>query len=92
MLLGAAVFSIYQNDFILFWLSCSGILLKTLIDSMLIVIGLRYTGYKMKLSDYLFMPLHQLINVVYNMALGLYSLASNGKGYLWKGRRVIINP
>ena len=40
MLLGAAVLPIYQNDFRLFWLSCSGILLKTFIDSMLIVIGL----------------------------------------------------
>ena len=91
-LLGVMGFAIYQSNIKLLWLSCSGIFLKTFIDSILIALGFRYIGYKMKLRDYLLMPLHQLVNIVYNMALGLYSLASNGKGYLWKGRKVTKTP
>ena len=73
-------------------IACTGISVKTLIDGMLIFYGAKYAQYPLKLVDYLLMPFFQVINVLYNVVLGLQSLVSNGKGYLWKGRRVNTNP
>ena len=69
-----------------------GLAAKTIFDGVVIVNGARHVQYPLRLWDFFLMPIFQVINVFYNLVLGFQSIASNGKGYLWKGRRVIINP
>lgn len=91
-LLGVIGIGLYFQNQNYIGITCTGVIIKTLVDGILIFYGAKYVQYPLKFTDFLLMPFFQVINVLYNIVLGLQSLVSNGKGYLWKGRRVNTKP
>ena len=92
LFLGVISISLYNQDLNYVGITCTGVFIKTLVDGILIFYGAKYVQYPLKFIDILLMPFFQVINVLYNLVLGLQSIVSNGKGYLWKGRRVNTKP
>ena len=92
LFLGIIGISLYNQDLNYVGITCAGFFIKTLVDGILIFYGAKYVQYPLKIIDILLMPFFQVINVLYNLVLGIQSILSNGKGYLWKGRRVNTNP
>lgn len=92
LFLGVIGTSLYNQDLKYVGITCIGVFIKTLVDGILIFYGAKYVQYPLKFIDILLMPFFQVINVLYNLVLGLQSIVSNGKGYLWKGRRVNTKP
>lgn len=92
LFLGVLGISLFHHDLNYIAITCTGLFTKTLVDGILIFYGAKYVQYPLTLIDFLLMPFFQVINVLYNLVLGLQSLVSNGKGYLWKGRRVYSKP
>ena len=92
LFLGVIGISLYNQDLKYVGITCIGVFIKTLVDGILIFYGAKYVQYPLKFIDILLMPFFQVINVLYNLVLGLQSIVSNGKGYLWKGRMVNTKP
>ena len=90
--LGIIGIGLYFQNLNYIEITCTGVTIKILVDGILIFYGAKYVQYPLKFTDFLLMPFFQVINVLYNIVLGLQSLVSNGKGYLWKGRRVNTKP
>ena len=92
LFLGIIGIDLYYQNLNYIGVTCTGVLIKTFVDGIIIYHGAKYVKYPLKFIDFLLMPFFQVINVLYNTLLGLQSLVSNGKGYLWKGRRVYTKP